>query len=68
MVEFGKYQAYAAHGHQTFSAALRYYRAMTLSDPAGSVPIEDAVRWLEGTVLGTLATTLAIIAVAALAS
>jgi type IV secretion system protein VirB2 len=36
----------------------------TLSDPAGSGVIVSAVRWLEGTLLGTVATVVAIIAVA----
>jgi len=34
------------------------------SDPAGSGVIVSAVRWLEGTLLGTLATLVAVIAVA----
>ncbi len=33
-------------------------------DPAGSGPIISAVRWLEGTLLGTVATAVAVIAVA----
>jgi type IV secretion system protein VirB2 len=36
----------------------------SLSDPAGSGVIVAAVRWLEGTLLGTLATVVAVIAVA----
>lgn len=35
------------------------------SDPAGSGPIVGAVTWLQGTLLGTVATVAAIIAVAA---
>lgn len=35
-----------------------------LSDPAGSGVIVSAVRWLEGTLLGTVATVVAVIAVA----
>lgn len=34
------------------------------SDPAGSGPILAAVQWLEGTLLGNVATTVAVIAVA----
>ena len=34
------------------------------SDPAGSGPILGALQWIEGTLLGNLATTAAIIAVA----
>lgn len=36
----------------------------SLADPAGSGVIVSAVRWLEGTLLGTIATTVAVIAVA----
>ena len=35
-----------------------------LADPAGSGVLVSAVRWLEGTLLGTVATVVAIIAVA----
>lgn len=35
-----------------------------LSDPSGSGPIVSAVQWLQGTLLGTVATVLAVIAVA----
>ena len=38
--------------------------AGSLGDPAGSGVIVAAVRWLEGTLLGTIATVVAIIAVA----
>lgn len=34
-------------------------------DPTGSGPILEAVRWLQGTIMGTVATTVAVIAVAA---
>lgn len=36
----------------------------SFSDPAGSGPIVGAVHWLQGTLLGTVATVLAVIAVA----
>jgi type IV secretion system protein VirB2 len=36
----------------------------TMADPAGSGVIVSAVRWLEGTLLGTIATVVAVIAVA----
>lgn len=36
----------------------------SLGDPAGSGVIVAAVRWLEGTLLGTMATVVAVIAVA----
>ncbi|WP_242416501.1 TrbC/VirB2 family protein [Sphingomonas panni] len=35
-----------------------------LADPAGSGPIVGAVTWLQGTLLGTVATVIAIIAIA----
>ena len=38
--------------------------AGSLADPAGSGVIVSAVRWLEGTLLGTIATVVAVIAVA----
>lgn len=40
-------------------------RAQELADPAGSGPLVGAVHWLEGTLLGTVATVVAVIAVAA---
>lgn len=36
----------------------------TLSDPQGSGPIVSAVQWLQGTLLGTVATVVAVIAIA----
>lgn len=36
----------------------------TLSDPAGSGALVSAVQWLQGTLLGTVATVVAVIAVA----
>jgi type IV secretion system protein VirB2 len=38
--------------------------AQDLGDPAGSGVLVSAVRWLEGTLLGTVATVVAVIAVA----
>jgi len=38
--------------------------AQVTADPAGSGPILGAVNWIEGTLLGTLATVVAVIAVA----
>jgi type IV secretory pathway VirB2 component (pilin) len=38
--------------------------SLSLSDPAGSSVLVTAIAWLQGTLLGTLATTVAIIAVA----
>jgi type IV secretion system protein VirB2 len=39
-------------------------RAQSYADPAGSGPIVGAVNWLQGTLLGTVATVVAVIAVA----
>jgi type IV secretory pathway VirB2 component (pilin) len=40
-------------------------RAQTMSDdPAGSTPLIAALQWVQGTLLGNLATTAAVIAVA----
>jgi type IV secretory pathway VirB2 component (pilin) len=39
--------------------------SQTLLDPPGSHPLAAAIGWLQGTLLGTVATTLAVIAVAA---
>lgn len=36
-----------------------------MTDPAGSGVLINAVNWLQGTLLGTIATTVAVIAVAA---
>ncbi|XVJ64393.1 MAG: type VI secretion protein [Sphingopyxis sp.] len=38
--------------------------AAALGDPAGSGALVSAVRWLQGTLLGTVATVVAVIAVA----
>lgn len=47
----------------TPSPALAQYAA---PDPAGSGPIVGAVNWLQGTLLGNVATAVAVIAVAAI--
>lgn len=39
-------------------------QAQALADPAGSGALVNAVRWLQGTLLGTVATVVAVIAVA----
>jgi type IV secretory pathway VirB2 component (pilin) len=36
----------------------------SLADPLASSPLTDAVAWLQGTVLGTVATAIAVIAIA----
>jgi type IV secretion system protein VirB2 len=38
--------------------------AQMAGDPAGSGAVVGAMRWLQGTLLGTVATTLAVIAIA----
>ncbi|HEX8572397.1 MAG TPA: TrbC/VirB2 family protein [Allosphingosinicella sp.] len=52
----------AALAGAAWSAAARAQDS--LGDPAGSGVIVSAVRWLEGTLLGTIATVVAVIAVA----
>lgn len=58
----------AIGGWSTMLGALAWSAAAraqgSLSDPAGSGVIVSAVRWLEGTLLGTIATVVAVIAVA----
>jgi type IV secretion system protein VirB2 len=48
----------------TMVAATAAQAQDTLADPAGSGVIVSAVRWLQGTLLGTIATVVAVIAVA----
>jgi Type IV secretory pathway, VirB2 components (pilins) len=40
-------------------------RAQSVADPAGSGVLVGAANWLQGTLLGTVATTVAVIAIAA---
>mgnify|MGYP003668634306 CR=1 FL=1 len=40
------------------------YAQIGLADPRGSGPIISAVQWLQGTLLGTVATVVAVVAVA----
>lgn len=40
--------------------------ALAQADPAGSGPVVAALGWLQGTLLGTIATTVAVMAVAAI--
>jgi type IV secretion system protein VirB2 len=54
-----------------FAAALALASVHTAAfaqnaDPAGSGPINNALLWLQGTLLGTVATTIAVMAVAAI--
>lgn len=38
--------------------------SLSLADPIGSSPIADAALWLQGTLLGTIATSVAVVAIA----
>jgi type IV secretory pathway VirB2 component (pilin) len=51
---------FSTHAH-AWKAAVAHF---PLADPSGSSSIVAAVQWLEGTLLGTIATTIAVIAVA----
>ena len=62
MTRVTKYKAAAAALLTTGFWPLIAHAALT--DPAGSGAIVSAVRWLEGTLLGTIATVVAVIAVA----
>jgi type IV secretory pathway VirB2 component (pilin) len=42
----------------------QYVYTQSATDPAGSGPILSALRWIEGTLMGNVATTAAVIAVA----
>jgi type IV secretory pathway VirB2 component (pilin) len=46
-------------------AAQPAYAQYAAADPAGSGPIGGAAEWLQGTMLGNVATTIAVMAVAA---
>ncbi|HUD90837.1 TrbC/VirB2 family protein [Sphingobium sp.] len=61
-----KYVHRLASGAGAILALIRSTAAMAqdYGDPAGSGPILNAVRWIEGTLLGTIATVVAVIAVA----
>lgn len=53
------------HGLAALSGALpATVWANVVGDPAGSGPIVSALRWVQGTLLGNVATTVAVIAVA----
>lgn len=58
----------ALRGGVTMAAAMAApvagHAQTALTDPAGSGPIVSAVQWLQGTLLGTVATVVAVIAVA----
>lgn len=46
------------------SMAQAAHANVALADPRGSGPIVSAVQWLQGTLLGTIATVVAVVAVA----
>lgn len=48
-----------------FVPAVAQAQQMTRTDPAGSGPIVNALGWLQGTLLGNVATAVAVMAVAA---
>lgn len=60
---FGRARAWIAALALAFAPAAAAAQD-SLADPAGSGVIVAAVRWLEGTLLGTIATVVAVIAVA----
>jgi type IV secretion system protein VirB2 len=51
-------------GALLLSAPASLYAQSANFDPAGSGPIVNAISWLQGTLLGTVATVVAVIAVA----
>jgi type IV secretion system protein VirB2 len=55
----------AAATAATAAAGAARASSLAYGDPAGSGPIVGAIGWLQGTLLGTVATVVAIIAVAA---
>jgi type IV secretion system protein VirB2 len=59
-----KYTRIAAAGLAAFLWSGAAAAEAALADPQGSGVIVAAVRWLEGTLLGTIATVVAVIAVA----
>jgi type IV secretion system protein VirB2 len=58
------FRAAFAAGTMLLSSALLAQDSYSDADPAGSGVIVSAVRWLQGTLLGTVATVVAVIAVA----
>ncbi|MBB4859500.1 type IV secretion system protein VirB2 [Novosphingobium chloroacetimidivorans] len=48
-----------------FAPAAAQAQGVTVADPAGSGPIVAALGWLQGTLLGNVATAVAVMAVAA---
>jgi type IV secretory pathway VirB2 component (pilin) len=61
---FGKNAVAVIAGGAAYLAAAPAWAQSVQVDPAGSSPILTALRWIEGTLLGNLATTAAVVAVA----
>jgi type IV secretion system protein VirB2 len=55
---------WAASAWALVQATAASAQSQALADPAGSGALVNAVRWLQGTLLGTVATVVAVIAVA----
>jgi type IV secretion system protein VirB2 len=53
----------ALSGSLTLAPAAAF--AQTYADPAGAGPIIGALQWVQGTLLGTVATVVAVVAIAA---
>lgn len=66
MIHFvrGGLAAFAAAGAMAWSSAVLAQDSYSAADPEGSGAIVSAVRWLQGTLLGTVATVVAVIAIA----
>ena len=60
----GRHRRVIAGFSAIWSALLAHPALAQTYDPAGSGPIVGAVRWVQGTLLGTVATVVAVIAVA----
>jgi type IV secretion system protein VirB2 len=70
---FGGWALQGRHNQRAFASLIAAYALFqttaasaqdSMADPAGSGAIVSAVRWLQGTLLGTVATVVAIVAVA----
>ena len=62
--QFRRYRLRVPQAVTAMAQASAAWAQDSLSDPAGSGVIVSAVRWLQGTLLGTIATVVAVIAVA----
>lgn len=64
MIRIAKKIRRGAAGISLVAAPAVAHAQAALTDPHGSGPIVSAVQWLQGTLLGTIATVVAVIAVA----